>query len=433
METAINIAIGVGIVLSLFVLLAVFFFEPSKLKTVKLPRKNKRGYDYEDNLEKEEMVNYYYLPKGVIIIESSVVISVLKLIAKNGEEIINEEIIDIELKSQSFKIEKEIAPDHSQAYGIVYLPNFTSKDELNIKINEKGLLENFTSSSEDRTPYVIEIWTKEITDSVTVEQNRVNELKTMQAVKPETEFEVKREPIKFTQIFYLDLYDFIKPRKEENGEMVFGKILKEWKIKPLNNEKELDVSFEIELTADDSYNFENSFDDSKSTFFGLLTRPVALFRFRIIPKANQLFIPSPLKFNEYLPHLGKAVCFAVRRSRFVKRSDQFFIENGMVRETIIEKPSEFEGFASIPVNIAKAIISIPTQVFNRRSSSVKRDIQAEKDMMAYRKVLLDKQRQELISQEETKKLILDLQMELVAKEEELLLKKQEVKKKRNYY
>ncbi len=52
----------------------------------------------------------------------------------------------------------------------------------------------------------------------------------------------------------------------------------------------------------------------------------------------------------------------------------------MLTGNYINKPSEFEGLISIPINICKAIVSIPSQLFNFKIQHKYQDTLSELEM-----------------------------------------------------
>lgn len=70
----------------------------------------------------------------------------------------------------------------------------------------------------------------------------------------------------------------------------------------------------------------------------------------------------------------------ITRSAFVKKVNKISIVDGIITSNAISKPSSIEGLASIPIDIAKAVVSIPAQLLSVKIDNTKNatELQVEK-------------------------------------------------------
>jgi hypothetical protein len=99
--------------------------------------------------------------------------------------------------------------------------------------------------------------------------------------------------------------------------------------------------------------------------------------------------------NEYsfntvvnLPNNRPAIVLPMARTSFVKRIDSAEFENGMLKKTHVEKPSEALEVASLPVNVMTAIFD-----------SISTLVQAKVDLSGKEKALADAQKDQLTSEQ----------------------------------
>ncbi|MGH7887517.1 MAG: hypothetical protein ACREPG_06605, partial [Candidatus Binatia bacterium] len=103
----------------------------------------------------------------------------------------------------------------------------------------------------------------------------------------------------------------------------------------------------------------------------------------IVLSGNNMNLQSTL----YLPDKSALNIFPINRGAFIKKVTTVTFDNGVLTEFTITKPSEALGFISIPVDLAKAIVSIPGEVL---SVKVKRE-QDTTALVQAQKTLLDAQ------------------------------------------
>ncbi|HOZ13887.1 MAG TPA: hypothetical protein PLH91_05925 [Tenuifilaceae bacterium] len=337
---------------------------------------------------------YYYLPKGLIDITSTV-----KVFIYSDKK--TEHLKKIELISQSFDYTKEIVPDNSQVLKLNYTNNPFSKDNVDIKINDKGLLTNVDITTEDRLPNIIETLTSAPSAILSVGGTS----------KGEEDLKVEIE--EFTKKFVLNPSEFPKEQ--------IWVIAKHDKY---GNLFDLDVSFTIQLVAPTKIG-ESSKISTDQKINGIVTRPLSLYKFSITPKAEML-TDYQIEFYEYLPNNELNITVPLSRALFSKKTNNLVLSDGLIKENKIDKPSEVEGFISIPINVAKAIVSVPGQLFQFRIDNTKKKTELEKEILNLEKAISDNERNELLSALETQKQQLEADKKLLTLQTELESLKNEI-------
>ncbi len=97
----------------------------------------------------------------------------------------------------------------------------------------------------------------------------------------------------------------------------------------------------------------------------------------------------------YLPNAAPVLAFDIARPAFVKFTQMVEFENGMLKSSKITRPSEAVGFVSIPVELAKSIVAIPSELFKFRVETTK----SEAGVLEAQQKLLEAERQPLETQE----------------------------------
>ncbi|MCE1198106.1 MAG: hypothetical protein LWW85_03985, partial [Marinilabiliales bacterium] len=91
------------------------------------------------------------------------------------------------------------------------------------------------------------------------------------------------------------------------------------------------------------------------------------------------------------------------------RTNKITMQDGLVLSNEINNPSSVEGFAMIPVNIAKAIVSIPTQLVQFKFDNTTKLEALEKEKLNYEKALRENEKYLYTRQQELEKVKLDLE------------------------
>jgi hypothetical protein len=95
-----------------------------------------------------------------------------------------------------------------------------------------------------------------------------------------------------------------------------------------------------------------------------------------------------------LPNEAVCIYVPVTRAAFVKSETTVLFERGMLKEVTTTKPSELVGFVRIPVDVASAILAIPSELLTLRI----KHIEGERSRSAAEKELLELERDRLQAQ-----------------------------------
>ena len=87
----------------------------------------------------------------------------------------------------------------------------------------------------------------------------------------------------------------------------------------------------------------------------------------------------------------KIVNIPVKRTAFGKRTNDIKIQDGLIIDNHIVNPSSAEGFVSIPIDIAKAIVSIPAQIIKVKIDNTTKLKDLEDKNLQLEKAILDSQ------------------------------------------
>lgn len=112
---------------------------------------------------------------------------------------------------------------------------------------------------------------------------------------------------------------------------------------------------------------------------------------------------------------SQAYLVPMKRSAFVKREDSIIMKDGHLLSHKLVQPSSYEGFVSIPVAIAKAIVSIPAQLVSINIDSIKSRASLNKELASLANLERERKKEVL-----TEELALD-KLQLQIKEQELML------------
>jgi len=299
---------------------------------------------------------YYSLPTSLINIQSTIKVVIYKNSSYKKEA---------SILKQTFSLTAETVADPTELYSLNYKGFGFAADDVRFVINSKGLLK---------------------TVDVTVE-DRIGEIISKLSEAPELIFGNNNEELKKRllsgDVDTVTEYSADFQRKLED----LGKTI-DW-IVPINDETaqeqiiSVDASFLIsQIQEETNETTEPSDADDLSEVNGILTRPVTTVKLKIEPKADGF------KTSEYsyltAVDMNHLIGIPVSRSSFVKRKHLINLSDGLLSSHTINKPSSFEGIISIPIHVAKSIVSIPAQILSFKidlSKKQKELLEAEKNRL----------------------------------------------------
>ncbi len=278
---------------------------------------------------------YYYLPQTLVKIN---VTSKVATYYNSKSEILSSSIVE-----QNFAITTENIADTKELLTLNYKPNIFMSDELKYQVNEKGLLESIKVTTKDETAAIIETITN-----------------APEQIIGRGGIEEEEEDNNYTLIVNEYTRDFhVKISEISNAQKDF-----EWNIIVLNEQggngyKDVDASFSLKL--DTTFQTDSTIKEISSvdtTYIdGIITRPISNVTL-IVNTAKEKTQETVLRVID--PE--KLVYIPIKRTAFVKRENEITIQDGLIKSNEITNPSSVNGFISIPINIAKAIVSIPGQI-----------------------------------------------------------------------
>lgn len=234
----------------------------------------------------------------------------------------------------------ELVPDPSHTYTLSYNPSVFASDNVDIIIGQKGYLEKVT-----------------VTTDVVVDDVIINLVRGFTSLVPEA----TQPPGVIVSTYKLDptdpadLASVNRSLSEKNLSLV---------VDPPSAPK-------IEHTKLD----------------GIAYRPLAPLTLKLMAGENEADSLSIL-----LPNGAPVLCLPVSRSGFVERVGTINFQDGLIKSIALKKPSEALAFISIPIEIGKAIVSIPAELLQIKinTENDKKDLyDAQKSRIEAKKALED--------------------------------------------
>ena len=294
-------------------------------------------YTQESTQFDKRAVGVYYLPETVLVTEAKARV----LLRMDGNHSITYSGV-IEL---DFKISPRTEADTGKAYELKYHLNPFSSDEIEMNLNEQGLLETVKVTSDSQTP--------EIFSALSNAPSQILPKSLFPGGKKEAGEKDERIIVKeYTRIFRINAWDTVS----EN-------VTIPWQI-TVTDEKENIAG--INVDAGFTFSAEKMVTGRSEIRPEI---PGLLFRRRVPVKLTVSSQAMPgFSLEEQLSFLDKDNPFnvPVRNTPFVRRVQELKISNGELLSHKITNPSSVEGFISIPVDVAKAIVSIPAQILRFR-------------------------------------------------------------------
>lgn len=343
--------------------------------------------DYSSNAKKNATV-YYYLPEGNLKISAhakAVVVYDADSSLTDGSYVIEE----------SFSVSTEMIADTKNLLSLNYKPNALMADDIKYAVNSKGLLETVNITTEDRSAAII----AKIAEAPQI-------ILSAPAVAGRGKNIVKIK--EFTS-------DFIIKASEISNTAFTVK----WNLTILNelgiDESPKTVPADFTISSDDlSANppplstIINESNSRGSEIEGILTRPLKNIPLQIKSAVNGVKFNATLPTYVMIPDVTKVIIIPVNRTAFVSRINKIAIQDGIILSNEITKPSSVEGFISIPVNVAKAVISIPAQLVQFRYDNTKRLNDLETAKLEFEKSILESKKFALTKEQEIDKVKLEI-------------------------
>jgi len=342
---------GVGIILLLLVILELGFSFRPVVTT-----------DYSKDLKKEATV-YYFLPESILKITSTAKVEILYNESRKTQA--------ARIIEQSFELSNELIADTERVLSLNYKPDPLMADDVKFVVNPRGLLESANITTEDRTSEIF----SGIAKVIKPEEDTEKTAKRRAGLIPE------RDTLQYSAEFHVSPFEL---EKTCPWTIV---IVNKWNYSDTYN---VDAGFKV--GTKDTLPEKKSIIDSQlakkpEELDGIFTRPLRNIPLTIEPHA--LGLTQPIPINVTVADWSKLIVIPVERTPFVKRENEIQIRDGLIISHKIVKPSSAEGFISIPIDIAKAIVSIPAEIVSLKLDFTNR----RKDLLEAEKNRLEMQKQ----------------------------------------
>ncbi len=346
------------------------------------------------NKPKKEATIIYYLPESLIKIK---VKSKVAVVYKPDNSLSESNLIE-----QSFTISTETIAETENLLSLNYRPNSLMSDEIKYRANSKGLLESITTITEDRTSEIISKLAEApqiIFGTSNNEKQSFNGILEIVKIK------------EFTSEFIIKASTITDSIKEVNCKLI---ILNE--LGKIEQPKVVDAKFSlstIDVPSLIQYPTLSTLVDNSSSsntkVDGILTRPLKNISLKIKSSIDIEDSNNTPTTIIAIADKTKLIVIPIKRTAFVKRTNKLEFQDGFILSNEIIKPSSVEGFISIPIKIAKAVVSIPAELVQFKIDNTKRLDDLEKAKLGYEKSILENQKLELTKQQEIEKVKLEIQ------------------------
>lgn len=356
----------------------------------------------------EDVIAYYYMPAAIIKITAVAKAEIITVAATSDFKVAT-------LKELTITAATELLPDTSQLLMLTYPGNSFVKDDIKITTDESGLLSNASVVAEDRFSHIISALFKASSEILKKGEAALTADDAAPAVTVETK--------EYTKEFIITP-DGIKAGKSNSFLWVID-------IPDTANKKtELDASFKVTFSAlipvtGTTTVVVNNVSDGN----GIYVRPPIALQTGVLPdNKNSLAKIDVSSAIITVPDIDRAILIPVTRAVMVEKKQTLTLKKGMLLENAITKPSEAEAILEIPVNILKAIFSIPGQLLSFRFNHIQQQKTLATEDAALAKVILDSEKAKLGTEAELAKAKLDVQKTMVSYEQELLKAKMDTQK-----
>ncbi len=371
METIQTLLYGFLGIWAILIVVGIIFSGCSVVKT-----------DFSSSNYKEGMV-YYYLPESLVKITSNVKVAVYY---QKADSLLTGSSRVIE---QKFVVTTENIADTRELLSLQYKPNALMSDKLTYKVTDKGLLESVEVTTEDKTAAIV----KQLANA----PEQILGIESSETRAPGTVLKLKE----YSSEFFVKASDIMGREKEmpwnilitnELGKDDFALVSAAFKVK-------IKGDVPVEKTI-----MQTVTESEGNQINGILTRPLLnadlLITTKMITGTEQVS-ESTISIVDR----RKVINVPIKRSAFVKRVNTITISEGIIKSNEITNPSSIEGFASIPIDVAKAIVSVPGQLVTFRYDNTQRLKKLEQEKGLLETELLKNEQFKLKRENEINKLL----------------------------
>lgn len=304
---------------------------------------------------------YYFLPVASLVIRATARVAV-------SRSLTDKSIIEASLIQLSFDMDTHIEPDTRHLLVLTYNSFLFSHDEMRICTDASGLLQNVSSDTEDRISAIVAQFAEAPSQVA-----EAGEALVARSVTEKKGVGVNQsvEVLDYTNTFHL-----------LSGDIEEKECTRDWIIHvdgiSSGQHGLLDASFQCKIPFTGKV---VAFDNDKKAYEGVLTRPLRKATMEVFTKdkTGAFKTSTSLQYDIQVPDISRVMNIPIKRHAFVKNQYVPKFSSGLLIENYINKPSEFEGFLSIPINVLKAIVSIPAALFHFRIDHLQQRTSLQKE------------------------------------------------------
>jgi hypothetical protein len=356
---------------------------------------------------------FYYLPQSVITIRATAKIEVIY----KSDSTLTDSSKPVEI---AFSTTSEMIPDTRDLLSVNYKPNILMADDVKFVVSPNGLLETVNITTEDRTPDIL---------------SKLSEVPKffLGTSKSETKGEGLIIKIKeVTSDFIINASDI--PNKRDSAKKIKWNAIIQNELANSEDFRILAMDFSIYSSDIDkpipelSDLIKDTSSKNPNEVSGILTRPLKNIKLNFLIDRQHFSIDEEIKAYSTIADFGRIVTVPIKRTAFVKKVSAIEIKNGVIISHSINKPSSVEGFITIPINILKAIVSIPAELVQFKIDNTKGLSELEKAKLDYEKSIQDSQKFNMSKESELEKVSLEIEKSKLSKNDELEKLKLELQK-----
>lgn len=310
--------------------------------------------------QKNKNILFYYLPETLLKINAKITVDTYYL---------EDKLIGAATTGRQYTFTSETIADTRNLLVLEYCNNGLFSDDLLFNVNEKGLLSNFKIETDDKTSTIIETLSKAIQDFKPL---------TVSTTKNDTS-KINIEPKEYNLEYIIKASEINK--KDINIPFKVNVIDKNDPSHNIQIDESYSIKTPDEVSVPYDYNKLESESSSEKLVDGIITRPIKNLKI-IITTSNKTEIPNYIQIAD----VSKILVLPITRTAFAKTTNEMTISNGIINSNKITRPSPINGFVQIPINIAKAVVSIPAQLIQIRinnNTNEKNLLKSEKEKLEY--------------------------------------------------
>lgn len=338
---------------------------------------------------------YYYLPQSLIKITSSVKVAVFY-------DTDNKTLVDgSRIIEQKFVVTTENIADTKEILALAYKPNVLMSDYLFFKVNDNGLLESVKVITDDKTAAIVDKLANAPEQILRIEPGSSRADVTLIIKEYTSDFQIKASEI-------------INKDRTLNWNIIIPNELgkKEYQI------VKADFTVRIKGHNPEIQEINQILSTSQSYIEGLLVRPLINADLTISTDLLTGQKQVSEMTVEIIDH-KRLINIPIRRTAFAKRDNNIIIQEGVIKSNEITNPSSVDGFVSIPINIAKAIVSIPGQLITFKYDNTVRLKGLEDQKKLLESQLLENEKFQLNRENEINKVLDQIKTEELTRANEL--------------